>query len=188
VEFEEEPPGPPSDLKRSYTMRLCPDVLRWVGPVALAILFVLSFFSWVFIVTGLPIENLNVGNFNFNLWNMAFGGGGRSFLWILYLLLTLFVALPLAWAKLLMEMNVVPTLDALKPYWSWRSAVVGAVVAVGLVLAIIGWLSLPSVSTGYGMFFGLRAHLIALIAYGLEYWLADRKNKRLPLPELTARW
>src|SRR5947207_3369204 len=74
VEFEEEPPGPPSDFKRSYTMRLSPDILRWVGPVALAVLLVLSFFSWVAFGglvanLGVPIGNLNIGNFN--LWNMA---------------------------------------------------------------------------------------------------------------------
>ena len=81
VEFEEEPPGPPSDSKRSYTMRLCPDVLRWVGarrarrrlcPVVLQLGRSAS-------RAGGAHDNLNVANFNFNLWNMAFGVGGRSF-------------------------------------------------------------------------------------------------------------
>ena len=88
-----------------------------------------------------------------------------------------------------MEKNLVPTLDVLKPYWHWRSVAVGGVLALSLSLAMLGWLRQGAIdATSIGMSLGLRVHLIALIACGLEYWLVQRKKKRLPLPELTVRW
>jgi hypothetical protein len=184
VLLEEEPPGPPSDLGTTRTVPLDPDVLRWVAPVALALVFGLSFFSWlvrIVVLTPPTIAGLS-------LWQIAFGEHGSA-MWMVYLLVTLFLAMPLAWAKLLMELNLVPTPDFLRPFWFWRSAVVAGVVAVAFTFAALAWLRLSAFTpTAFGMFLGLRAHLVALVALGLEFWLAHRKKKRLPLPEVTVRW
>ncbi len=182
--FDEEPPMPPGDLAGSRTVRLCPEILRWVAPAALTLVALSSFFRWVLNVVSLTPTTIA----SLSLWEIAFGEYGYA-AWILYLLVTLFLALPLAWAKLLMEMNLVPTPDFLRPFWQWRSVAVGAVAALAVTFAGIGWLQLSATeSTSLGMFVGLRAHLVALIACGLEFWLTHRKKTRLPLPEVTARW
>ena len=175
--FDEEPPMPPGDFAGSQTLRLCPEILRWVAPAALTLVALSSFFRWVLIVVSLSPTTIA----NLNLWEIAFGEYGYA-AWILYLLVALFLALPLAWAKLLMEMNLVPTPDFLRPFWQWRSVAVGAVAALALTFAAIGWLQLSATeSTSIGMFVGLRAHLVAIVACGLEFWLTHRKKTRLPL-------
>jgi hypothetical protein len=40
------PPPPPAGYERHYTFRLDRDVIPWIGPVALAIMLFLSFFTW----------------------------------------------------------------------------------------------------------------------------------------------
>jgi hypothetical protein len=181
---EEAPPGPPGEFQQARTIRLLPDVLRWVAPAALSVLFVLSFFPWLVSVTSLTPTTV----VRLNLWESGFSDLG-SVVWIFYLLLTLFLALPLAWVKLLMEMNILPTLDFLKPVWFWRAILVGGILAVALSFATLAWLRQNAVdATSLGMSLGLRAHFIALVAYGLEFWLVYRKKTRLPLPELTVRW
>ena len=182
--FEEEPPVPPGNFERSHTLRLSPDVLRWVAPAALSVVAISSFFRWVIVVLSLTPTTV----VHLNLWEIAFGELGYA-AWIMYLLFTLSLALPLAWVKLLMEMNLIPTPDALRPFWQWRSVAVGVVAALSFTFAAIGWLQLSAAeSTSLGMFVGLRAHLVAIVACGLEFWLMHRKKTRLPLPEVTARW
>lgn len=192
--LEEEPPLPPGDFKATHTLKLCPDVLRWVAPVALAVVFLCSFLGWVAEVAftirtsadGQSTQQL--ASTDLNLWHLAFSDRGTA-AWILYAIFTVFLALPLAWVKLLMEKNLVPMPDLLKPYWQWRSVAVGAVAAVAYTFASIGWLQLTATqSTAFGLGLGLRAHLVALIACGLEFWLIHRKKRQLPLPEVTARW
>src|SRR5262245_60097866 len=61
------PPTPPGDYTRSLGFRLRPDVLPWFAPIAVILIFFLSFPPWAAIAA----EGLS-----FNLWTMAFGVSG----------------------------------------------------------------------------------------------------------------
>ena len=180
--LEEEPTGPLSDYTKSSTWHLRPDIVRWIAPVSLTLVFVLSFFNWVHI--GLPPASGR------NLWEISFGDIGTGG-YIFYLLVTFFVALPLAWAKLLVELKVIPLPTFLRSYWSWRTLLVVVVLVMAVVLPFIDIVRYSLVErvdpSGLGMIFGVRFHLLAIVGYALELWLANRKQKRLPLPEATFR-
>jgi predicted Zn finger-like uncharacterized protein len=186
----EPKPGPPGEFARTKTVPLRADVVRWIAPVCLALVFFLSFLPWwgAFNVVQQG-EEIRVTTHR-NLWEAAFGTPAMAG-YILYLLLTLFVALPLAWVKLLMEMNLIPTPDVIRPVWPWRSAILLGILAFTLFFPLIDWLRSSLLSTnltGLGMNLAIRLHEIALIASALEFWLAQRKKKRLPTPEATLRW
>lgn len=218
--FEEEPePAAPGSFSKTYTVELCPDVLRWVAPAAVSLIFLLSFFPWILdysnisttVITPVvanpdmpldpsvapppvapavaPAVPVSGGVNAYNLWQIAFGAPGANSLWIVYLLFTLFLALPLVWVKLLIEMNIIPKLDFLKPFWIWRAAAVGGFLAFTYLFALLGWFSFgPGQVSAIGLCLGLLAHVVAIVALGLEYWLAVRKKANLPLPEMTVKW
>lgn len=179
---EEEPTGPIGEYTKTSTCHLRPDIVRWIAPVSLTLIFVVSFLNWLNV--GFP----PVGR---SLWELAFGDIGSGG-YIFYLLVTLFVALPLAWAKLLLEMNIIPTPAILGPYWSWRTLLVVVVLVLAVLLPFIDLFRLSLIEkldfSGLGMKLGVRLHFLAIVGYTLELWLANRKKRRLPLPEMTTRW
>ncbi len=185
VTFEPEPSGPPGEFSKSHTLRLCPETLRWIVPGALTFLFLLSFFTWVSVLARLVGPDYTD---NYSVWGLAFGEP-MSVSWIFYILITFFLALPLASVRLLMEINVIPTPAAIGPFWKWRPVLLGGLLTFTLLLALLGRMMLMPLQTSeFGMFLGLRVHLVAVIVCALEYWLIHRKTTRLPLPEVTARW
>jgi hypothetical protein len=197
----EPPPAEPvpelpmveGEYTRTLTYRLRADILRWVAPVCLAIIFLLSFGNWIG---------------SLNLWESAFGGhpvlnlpgfdmaipaghSSHSAGFIVYVIFTLFFALPLAWVKLAFEKNWIPNLDALHPIWPWRAVIVGGVAALGALLLLFLWISSNLSQWNFmalAMKVAVRLHLIAVVAYAAEYWLELRKQRRLPLPDVTVRW
>lgn len=173
---DEIPPGPPGEFTKSHTCSLRPDILRWVTPILLGLIFVLSFFAWI------------AGK---NLWQIAFGEP-VSTTYVLYILLTFFVALPLSVAKLLLEKNIIPMLDPLRPFWAWRSVLVGGILLLTIIMPVVHLMEYNLTAINYAahiaMSIAIRFHLLAIVACGLEYWLEVRKRSRLPLPEFTARW
>ena len=176
----ESDPVPHGDHTRKRTLVLRPHILRWATPVCLAVMFLLSFFDW-----------MALGIVSMNLWGMAFhaDGPGR---YVVYVVFTLFLALPLSWMKLCFEKNWLPMPAALGPFWPWRSVVVGGLLLLAFVVPFfdtLRWnLASPMNPMGFGMKLALRAHLVAIVASGLEYWLLSRSKTSSPLPDLTIRW
>ena len=177
----ESDPVPHGDHTSKRTVVLRPHVLRWVTPCCLAAVFLLSFFDW---------KN-DGGQGQMNLWGMAFhsDGPGR---YVAYIVFTLFLALPLAWVKLSFEKNWLPMPAALAPFWPWRSVIVGGLLLLAFVVPFFDALqwNLTAISNpmSLGMKLAIRAHLVAIIASGLEYWLLTRAKAAAPLPDLTIRW
>ncbi|MEI7684283.1 MAG: hypothetical protein WCL32_04600, partial [Planctomycetota bacterium] len=89
------------------------------------------------------------------------------------------------------ELKVIPLPTFLRSYWSWRTLLVVVVLVMAVVLPFIDIVRYSLVErvdpSGLGMIFGVRFHLLAIVGYALELWLANRKQKRLPLPEATFR-
>ena len=167
---------PPGDYTKTRTFRLEPEHVRWTGPVAVTLLFLLSFGHWA--------GSLNV-------WEAAFGSHDHSLAFIFYMLLTMILGLPLTWVKLAFEKNWIPLPDALKPIWPWRAVIVGGVLGLAFLILAFLWLSWNLVSVNeaaLSLKLGVRVHLVAVLAYAAEYWLDRRRRSRLPLPEATFRW
>jgi hypothetical protein len=193
--MEPEPEIPPGDYSKTHTLHLCPETVEWLAPAGTAILFFLSFGSWI----GMK-----------NLWTAAFDPVDGAL--ILYILLMM-LGLPLAWLKLAFDKGWIPKQDFLKPIWPWRSLIVAGVLGLAFLIIAVIWLMgnmgtgvslspapapvegeiprlpIPVVTTiMLSMKLAVRIQLIAVLGALAEYWLEQRRKKRLPLPEATIRW
>jgi hypothetical protein len=186
----------PGDYTRTRVLHLCPDTVQWIAPACTAILFFLSFGTWL----GLK-----------NLWGAAFEPADTAL--IFYVLLTIFLGLPLAWLKLAFEKGWIPKQDFLKPIWPWRSLIVAGVLGLSFLILAVLWV-MGNIGSGVhisaivppgegapfvpptvvlttmaiSMKLAVRVHLIAVLGALADYWLEQRRKKRLPLPEATFRW
>jgi Transcription factor zinc-finger len=187
----DEPPAdiPPGDFSRTRIAKLCPDTVCWLAPVGCAVIFLLSFGKWLG---------------HSNLWELL-GAGDTAI--IFYAIFTIFLGLPLAWAKLAFEKGWIPKQDFLRPIWAWRSLIVAGVLGAGFLILGILWLmgnlgfgGTPPIVEGIPAFpaipmlmdlslkLAVRVHLIAVLGALAEFWLERRKKLKLPLPEATIRW
>jgi hypothetical protein len=182
---------PPSGYQRTTTVYLSPQVISWIGPIALFLLFVLSFFNWLWVFDQ-PAKALLAQN----AWSLAFAHPINS-LSILYLLFLL-AALLLAAAAL-----VLPRTSRTLPPWvhqilPWRSGILLGIVTMGfvfLVLQLLTGFKQEVAGTEVLPIYAIRTnwlkicvllHALALASFGLEFWLAVRKTK--PLPRLDMHW
>jgi hypothetical protein len=172
------PPPPPGEYTRSTQFHLRGEVLTWLIPALLTLVFVLSFFPW----HSLPPASL---------WQLAFTERGSS-LFLVYLLLTVLLAWPLSVASLLLERGVIPEPPALRPWRPWKFLVVGAVLGVGLVLMGFDYLQqhfyMPENEIAIAMKVAVRLHALALVCCAAEAWLQYRTRRNLPLPRAELRW
>jgi hypothetical protein len=199
----DEPPAdvPPGDFSRTRVLQLTPDTVCWLAPAGCAVIFFLSFGSWLG---------------RSNLWELL-GAGDASF--VFYWIFTILLALPLTWVKLAFEKGWIPKQDFLRPIWPWRSQIVAGVLGVGFLLLAVLWImgniysgvdvkaaALPTTPPAEGvipaitmptvvittmalsMRLAVRVHLVALLGALAEFWLERRRKLRLPLPETTIRW
>lgn len=156
-------PAPPVASARGMRFVLSRRVIRWFGPVAIFLIFLLTFFNWVGAYPGgLPVYTQSA-------WQVATGGfdadakaetvflraeelrkaSGVSVLMILTLLL-LVLALPLALGDLVEEYVTVWIPDIVQRVWPYRlEALTGlaAIVFVALSLQLLTGIGLEKAAT-----------------------------------------
>jgi hypothetical protein len=172
------PPPPPGNYTRTKSIVLSPRVVPWIAPVALLVLFILSFFPWV-----------GTGSFSLNAWSMGFGDQGHT-VFIFYDLL-LIVAVLVGIASLLMHLKLIPDTPQLRPLQRFRGMILVGLAGLALLLFFLFELvqlfeqgSLPL------SFWGLLAfwtHLVAVVGALLQMWL-ELRGPALPAPRLDMHW
>jgi hypothetical protein len=180
------PPKPVSlkDYSRRYAFNLRADILVWIPPVCLfLIFFVLSFFTWHVVPTGERLAGKSL-----NLWALGFTEDGSA-LFLAYVLLT-FTALAVGVACLLLELRIVPTPPALVMLMPWKSGITLALVLLTFALISNDYL-MGLFPTTYLIALGeqiaIRMHLLAVIALGLELWVQGRRARHLPPPRFSVK-
>lgn len=123
------PPPPASGYERSFSLTLKPQVLAWIAPAALGLIFLLLFFTWISTYDLSLKDWVSQGG-----WGTGFGreGSGWGILYILLLFPTLAVALASAVLPLL-PIKLPPQLEQLLP---WRAAIVAAMILLPTLLLL----------------------------------------------------
>lgn len=187
-----EPPAlsQPSGYARHLTFSVSPDVVPWIAPLCLALVFVLSFFSWLRILTDPLTEAVRTES----AWESAFNYGNG--LLILYLLLFI-LALVAALAAVILPRVPARLPRAVQQIMPWRSGIVAGLVLLAFLSLFLqmvkgfaeekgfpvaafavqrtGWLRLAA-----------TLHLAAVVSAALEFWLMLRKSR--PLPRVDISW
>jgi len=178
-------PIPPGDYTKSVIWRIRPDILNWTIVGCLTAIFVLSFFPWVQIPF---FGNLIEHGGSISLWGMAFSV--TSPVYMLYTILTVFLALPLAWVLLAFDKSWLPRIPAFAPVWPWRHVILGGILLLALLLMTPGYLNalFTGGPLGFAQKLSLRLHLVAVICLLLQFWLERRTVRNLPLPRISLRW
>lgn len=172
---------PPAGYKKIRSFTLNPNVVPLMAPLALGIVFILLFFPWVVMAPGGETAASENG------WGIAFGSfdphkawirayqtthtnfqtesldPGVGFLQILFLLLFLFVALPLAVLCVMVARKSVVLPPAVAPLIPWRSAL--------LALVILGTLLLVLFQVVLGFNLENKTRKVA------ESYVADERNR-----------
>jgi Na+-transporting methylmalonyl-CoA/oxaloacetate decarboxylase gamma subunit len=156
----ELPTLPPAELELSgyssmKSLALDPKVLRWVPPVGLTLVFFLTFLPWV------GMYPAGYSAYTQNAWQCAFAGfsydpvaelefKAEKFLnerlhsnwWLIpSLLLLLPATLVVAWAGPIVELGKIDLPPAVKQFWQFRPAVLGALVVIMLLFLLAQWAS-----------------------------------------------
>jgi hypothetical protein len=178
------PAPPPGDFTRKLAFRLRPDILVFVPPVCLLLIFVLSFFPWhQFTLSELHVTASQI------LWQLAFGEHGSG-VFVVYVLCFL-LALPLSIACVLFEMRWAPTPTPLAPLMPWKSLLTFLVLAVMFLLFCYdyqqGVFSVGNPITVWERI-AFRVHFIATAAAALEIWAQGQRARNRPLPRFTLKW
>ncbi len=179
------------EYRRSSTVWISPRVASWIGPVALFLAFVLTFFNWLWVY-----DDSTKAAIGKNAWQLAFVHPINS-LSLLYLI-SLLVAVPLGAAILILPRLSIPLPAAIQSIMPWRSAILLAVVTMGfafLALQLILGFDQEKATAEVLPIYATRTnwlrtctllHVTGLVGYALECWLAVRKSK--PLPRLDLHW
>ncbi len=173
-------PAPPGEYTQRYRWHLRADVLAWIPPGCLVLIFFLSFFAWYF-----DVET------PFNLWELAFTQAGAA-VYTFYTVVVFFLALPAAVITLILEKRWLPLPAGLQGVWPWRSLLVGGLIAVPFLMFFGDYVGcffriLGNPAT-IAMKLAFRLHLLAVVACALQFWLELRRPRNLPLPRLEVRW
>jgi hypothetical protein len=193
------PVSVPAEYRHTATIWISPRVVPWVAPVALMLIFVLLFSTWI----DWPgnSEGSQSG------WGTGFGKH-FSVLGLFYILLFL-LTLVLALACLIVPRLQMALPPALQQLWPWRSAFVLGLVCLAYVFLVLEVLvgfglesstksEIAAVSANLGtpVYYALHrtfwlrlavlAHTLALVGAALDFWLILRKNR--PLPRIDISW
>ncbi|MBI1916529.1 MAG: hypothetical protein HYS12_17610, partial [Planctomycetes bacterium] len=178
------PPPPPvvGDYTKLRSIVISPRVVPWIAPIALTVLFLLTFFPWLSGGKDSP---------GFSAWSLGFGKGAdipKDFgpggaLFIIYDLLIVFGVL-LAIAAFLMHLKAIPDVPALRPILPWRAVIIlGFVGLAYLLLCLNIILFLFDKGAIWLNFWGWLAettHSVAVTGLLLEMWLQLRGPTRPP--------
>ena len=172
------PPPPPvvGDYTKLRSITISPQVVPWIGPIALFVLFLLTFFPWV-----------GEGIVSYNPWSLGFGDGDATkiggALFIVYDLLLIFGMLT-GLASLLMYAGVIPPSPQLKGIEPWRGVIVGAFTWIAFLLLFISVLinlfRLNAIWLNFWGWLAYDVHFVASAALLLQMWLELRGPSRPP--------
>jgi hypothetical protein len=183
-------PQPVAGYQHLYSLWIKPQVVKWVPPVALTIVFVLQFAPWV-VVPMRPGGNAVLVEHILTGWQTGFGtyNNGFGLVFTLAFLLSLVAAVA---AVILPEVppdRLHPRLHQALP---WRAAIVFGLTAFAflfLALEIVSGFGVenePSFGTGWFRL-AVLAEIVAVVAAGLEWWLTLRGPQQ-PLPRIDISW
>ncbi len=166
-------PAAPGAYARICSIPLHTGVVVWISPVAMTLVFLLSFFPWLHVIGSSP-----------SAWGLAFSHSDVVLIFYVILMVLLFLA---SIAALLIALEVMP-LPALQ---GWRRPVIlgGASLFAFLFLFIryVDVLFSPVAAT-IGFKLAFRLHLLAIIGLLLELWLELRRPRQLPPPKIELHW
>ncbi|HKB36419.1 MAG TPA: hypothetical protein VKD72_08200 [Gemmataceae bacterium] len=168
------PPSPPpvvGDYTKLRSILISPRVVPWIAPIALLLLFVLTFFPWI-----------GKGSFSLNAWNLGFDTGGSA-LFVIYDLLVVF-ALLVEIVNFLMELKVIPDVPALSAIRPWRAVIVLGFAGTAYVLLsihlVVKLFDLGNIWLSFWGWLATWTHFTAVIGLLLEMWLQLRGPTRPP--------
>jgi hypothetical protein len=187
-----EPPAPVGDYARSLTLRLNPQVIPWVVPAALVLLFVLTCFPWVDVLVREQAQTLTR-----NAWGLAFTEwNALTLMYLLLFLVSFLLSVALTAVRFAPGARIPPALQQL---WPWRSALVGFLLFLGLfflALQLLAGFKTTSQEMGAGtglvvttvfVWLSLLCHLVAMVAAWCDFWVEVRGPSR-PLPRIDVHW
>ncbi len=176
------PPEPPPGYIHTRSFVLSRRIVALVGPICLLVYFIALFFSWV----GMPgrEETWQTG------WGTAFGRNfsGLGIVQVIFFLLALLAAIACqALPRSRVELH--PTVRQLLP---WGSGIYGGLALFALIFLFL------EIVLGFGIerevylrrtpWVGVAflLNLLAVVAAGLDFWLAVRRSR--PAPRIEIQW
>lgn len=184
------PPPPPGEYTRSCALVLSSNVVPWITPLCLTLLFFLSFTVWY----GTDKRQLDTldSPWHWALIQQTEAPKVPTLAFKLFLMFSLILAWPLSIVSLLMQLQVVVLPAGLRGLRPLRPLLVGIPAVLGF--GALAWVYLPATFHVFKDFgtFGLRLavilHIFALIGLGLDQWLEKRRQRNLPPPRIEMRW
>ncbi|GEM_PF-4693663 len=168
------------EYAKSRRWHLRPDILEWIAPGCVIAVFFLSWFSWY-------VRE----DYSLNLWDLAFTMRGHS-IYTFYTVVFMFLALPVAVIVCCLEKSWIPLPADLRPFWPWRSLIVGGMIALPFLFLLGDYIEFQFLPFGtqaaIAMKLAFRIHLVAVVACALQFWLEQRKATGAPMPRFTIRW
>lgn len=168
-----------TDYRKSYRIHLRPDIVEWIAPLCVVAIFFLSLFPWYY-----------REDYALNLWELAFSERGYA-IYTFYTVVFV-LAFPITIVTFCLEKGWIPIPDGLRPYWRWRSLIVGGLIGLPFLMFLGDYVQFQFLVFGtqakIAMKLAFRFHLAAVIACALQFWLELRNASNLPLPRLTVRW
>jgi hypothetical protein len=174
---EPEPPVIERDYMRMKTFWISKRSIPWIAPIAMGVLFLLTFFPWL------------SGGDGFNVWSLGYGkiGAERTpvggVLFIFYTLLVIFGLLASV-GSFLITLGVIPRIP---PLDTFRPVIVGGFVWLAFLLlflsCLINLFRLGAVWLNIWGHLGWWAHFTAAFALLIETWLAFR-GREAPSPRV----
>jgi hypothetical protein len=182
------PPPPPGNYVHTRTIYISPNRVQWIAPVALGLVFLLMFATWVW-KPGAEEETQSG-------WGTGIGHNFTllGFFYLLFFLAAFAVAL----ASVIVPRLQVSLPPWARPLWPWRSAIVGGLAFLALMFLVLEMLSgfgLERALGKDGYYLARRTFaldltfllfLAAIAGAALEFWLVVRKSR--PLPKIDISW
>ena len=169
------------EYTKSRTWRLNADVLSWLTPVCVTVLFVLSLFPWYWSMGATRFENL---------WQLAFGQRLIA-IYTFYVVVLFVIAWPLSVLVFIIERRWLPLLPNLRALWPWRAAFVGAALLLPFAFFAFDYVAAHLDDWGnpatVARKLAFRVHLVAVVSCVLQFWLEQRRPANLPPPVVELR-
>lgn len=171
-----------------FRMTIKPEVLYWIPPAALGVVFILLFFPW--------IDVIQQTRESYTGWQTGFGDK-YSALGLFYVLLFIVTLLLAAAAIGLPHLPADRLPASVLPLLPWRCAIVGFAAFLAFVFLALELVTSfgPERETSTTIFsyrtswlrLAVFFHLLAVVSAGFELWLTMRRNQQ-PHPKIEIMW